>query len=300
MWIALAIFAYILFAGVTITDKYLLARPIPDARVYTFYTGIFGLFSFGLVTFGFKLPEGSIIFLSLFAGVIFIWALFLFFSALRMGEVSRIGISLGGLIPFFTLFFVYIWTGEFPNPLQVFAFVLLVAGSFVIIFERLLRPVHNLKRLFLVVASAGLFGLYFALVKFLFGEHSFISIFILIKVGGAFAALLFLLSPSVRKILFEHKKSPPKKIGGIFIVKNIAGGVGALSLHFAISVARFVEVSLINALQGAQFVLVFLGVLFLTRKFPGIVKEEIHGKALVVKFLGTGFIVAGIIILALS
>ena len=109
-----------------------------------------------------------------------------------------------------------------------------------------------------------------------------------------------MLSPSVRKILFEHKKSPPKKIGGIFIVKNIAGGVGALSLHFAISVARFVEVSLINALQGAQFVLVFLGVLFLTRKFPGIVKEEIHGKALVVKFLGTGFIVAGIIILALS
>jgi len=293
MWLFLALIAYILFAG-------LLTRPIPDARVYAFYTGILGVFAFLLAIFGFQLPAGTIIFLAFLAGAIFIWALFLFFAALRIGEVSRIGISLGGLVPFFTLFFVYIWTGEFPNSLQLSAFALLVVGSFVIILERFVELAHSLKKFFLVVTSAGLFGLYFALVRFLFSEQSFISIFILIKAGGALAALLFLFSPQVRKIIFEHKKSPPKRTGGIFIAKNIAGGVGALSLHFAISIARFVEVSLISALQGAQFVLVFFGVLFLTKKFPWIVKEKIYGEALVVKFFGTGLIVAGIIILALA
>jgi len=300
MWLLLALAAYILFAASTITDKYLLARPIPDARVYTFYTGILGILSFGLLIFGFDIPDTPLVFLALLTGAIFIWALFLFFAALKMGEVSRIGISLGGLTPFFTLFFVYIWTGEFPNILQISAFALLVAGSFVIIFERLARLAHNLKRFFLVLASSGLFGLYFAAVKYLFDEHSFLSAFILVKTGGALAALLFLFSPKVRKIIFEHKKSLPKKAGSIFIAKNIAGGLGALMLHFAISIARFVEVSLINALQGVQFVLVFFAAIFLTKKFPGIIKEEIRGEALAVKLLGTGLVVAGIIILAIA
>lgn len=300
MWLILAILAYILFAAATITDKYLLAKPIPDARVYAFYTGALGIFTAWLAVFGFEIPDSASILLALLAGAIFIWALFLFFAALRIGEVSRIGISLGGLVPFFTLFFVYLWTGEFPSSLQITAFAFLVTGSFVIIFERFVQATHNFKKFVLILSSSLLFGLYFALVGFLFDKQSFISVFVLIKIGGVLAALLFLFFPSVRKTIFEHKKSPSKRAGGIFIAKNAAGGVGAISLHFAISIARFIEVSLINALQGIQFALIFFAAIFLTKKFPGIIKENIGKEAIIVKILGTGFIVTGIIILAIA
>lgn len=300
MWLFLSLAAYILFAGATITDKYLLARPISDARVYAFYTGILGLFAFILAPFGFSMPHPAIIFLGIFAGILFIAALFFFFSALKAGEASRVGISLGGLIPLFTLLFIYIGTGGLPAENEFFAFILLVAGSFIIAFDQYVRLLRNLENLGLVVASSFLFGFYFFIAKFLFTVQPFISAFIWIKLGGALFVFLFLFSPQVRKILFQHKKFPPKKAGGIFIAKNAAGGVGALLLHLAISSARVGEVAVVNALQGAQFALVFLGAVFLTKKFPGVVKEKIGRDAMTAKLMGTGLIVGGVIIIAIA
>jgi len=301
MWLLLALLAYILFAAVTIADKYLLARPIPDARVYTFYVGVFGLFAFVLAPFGFQIPAGLFIFLSIFAGILFVGGLFLFFTALRMGEVSRVGISLGGLVPFFTLLFVYIGVNELPNPTQIIAFMLLATGSLIIIFERAQKVVRHLVTFGLVFGASILFGLYFTVAKFLFFEQPFISAFIWIKIGGALFASLFLFSPAVRKMIFKHKKLPLKKtrnIGGILIIKSAVGGVAALLLHAAISFARFGEVAVVNALQGVQFALVFFIALFLTKNFPKIIKEEIHRDAVITKVVGTGFVIAGIMVLA--
>lgn len=299
MWLLFALAAYLLFSAATLTDKYLLARPIPDAKVYAFYTGVLGLAAFIFAPLGFQVPHPAIIFLGIFAGIIFIFALFLFFSTLKTGEVSRIGISLGGLIPLFTLLFTYIGTGGLPHAVEFFAFILLVAGSFIVAFDKYARLLCNLQNLGLVVASSFLFGFYFFIAKFLFTVQPFISAFIWIKVGGALFALLFLFSPKVRKILFEHKKSPPKKAGRIFVVKNAAGGVGALLLHLAISMARVSEVAIVNALAGTQFALVFLGAVFLTKRAPGIVKEKISREAMAVKLAGTSLVMLGIILLAL-
>ena len=300
MWLFFALAAYVLFAAATVTDKYLLARPIPDARVYAFYTGVLGVFLFVLAPFGLEYPSHAIVFLGIFAGILFSTALLLFFYALRIGEVSRMGISLGGLIPLFTLFFIYLWTRELPSALQFAAFGVLVAGSFIVIFERLSHPIHNLQKISLIFSSSVLFGLYFALIKFLFEAQSFISVIVWTKVGAVLFAVALLFSPTVRKMIFEHKKSLPKKIRTIFVAKSVAGGVGALLQHAAVSTARIGEVSLVGALQGVQFALVFFIAVFLTRKFPGIVKEKIDKEAILVKSLGTGLIVAGIIILAVA
>ena len=307
MWLSLALAAYILFAAVTITDKYLLgaparrmAGPIPDARVYTFYMGILGVFVLPLALFGIEMENMTLILLGILGGILHTVALFLFFSALRAGEVSRIGIAVGGLVPIFTLVFMYIWTKELPSPLQLVAFFILMAGSFVIIFERFIKLVHNLKRFGFVLIASVLFGLYFALAKFLFEGQSFISAIVWIRVGAVAVALFFLFSPDVRKMIFAHKKSPPKKAGVVFLVKNAAGGLASFLQHAAIALARGSEISLVSALQGVQFALVFFGAVFLTKRLPGILKEKIHTEALFVKFLGTGLIVAGIIILTIA
>jgi drug/metabolite transporter (DMT)-like permease len=300
MWLFLALVSYFLFAAVTIADKYLLAKPIPDARVYTFYMGILGIFVLALAPFGIETSNIPLIFLGMFGGVIYTAALFLFFSALRAGEVSRIGISIGGLIPIFALLFIYIWTRELPSVVQLGAFFVLMLGSFVIIFERFVKLIHNLKRFGFILIASVLFGLYFALAKFLLQEQSFISVIVWTRIGAVFVSFFFLFSPSVRKIIFAHKKSPPKKAGAIFLLKNAAGGAAAFLQHAAIATARTSEVSLVSALQGVQFALVFFGVVFLTKKHPRIVREEVHGEALAVKLLGTGLIIVGIVILAVA
>ncbi len=300
MWLFSALAAYFLFAAVTIIDKYLLARPIPDARVYTFYMGILGVFVLPLAIFGIERENITLIFLGILGGILHTLALFLFFSALRVGEVSRIGIAVGGLVPIFTLVFIYIWTKELPSPLQLMAFFVLMAGSFVIIFERFIKLVHNLKRFAFIFTASVLFGLYFALAKFLFEGQSFTSAIVWIRVGAIAISLSFLLSPDVRRMIFAHKKSPPKKAGVVFLVKNAAGGLASFLQHAAIALARGPEISLVSALQGVQFALVFFGAVFLTKRFPGILKEKLHKEALFGKFLGTGLIVAGIIILAIA
>lgn len=300
MWLILALTAYILFAASTITDKYLLAKPLPDARVYAFYTGILGLLAFVLAPFGFQIPHPAITAIGIFAGALFIAALFLFFSAIKAGEVSRVGIALGGFTPLFTLLFTYIVTSQLPARDEYLALALLLAGSMVIAFDQYERIVHNLKIISLVLSSSLLFGLYFTIAKFLFTVQPFVSAFIWIKIGGTFFAFLFLVSPKVRELLFAHKNNPPKKAAGIFLAKNAAGGIGALLLHLAISAARTGGVAVINALQGAQFALVFIAAVVLTKKFPGVIKEKIDRNTMIVKLTGTGLIVAGIILLAIS
>jgi len=174
-WMLFALAAYFIFAAVTITDKYLLGTPasnkeapIPDARVYVFYIGVLGLSAFLLAPFGFEVPSGLFIFLNIFAGFLFILALLLFFFALRLGEVSRVGISVAGLIPLFTLLFIYISNGNIPTPLQLLAFGLLVGGSIVITFEGFENIIDSARKFTIVLFSAVLFGAYFTLVKFLF------------------------------------------------------------------------------------------------------------------------------------
>jgi hypothetical protein len=195
---------------------------------------------------------------------------------------------------------VFLTTGEFPSRTALFAFFLLLAGSVTIMFEGVQTIFQNWKTFSLVLLSSFLFGLYYTVVKFLFADASFINGFLWIKVGGILWSLLFLFSPRVRQILFEHKRTLGKKAGGIFLIKNGSGGVAALLQHLAISAAQFTEVAIVNALQGVQFVLVFLAVLFLTKRFPQIVKEKTDTQAMIVKLAGTGLVIAGVALLAIT
>ena len=305
-WMLFALAAYFIFAAVTITDKYLLGTPasrkeapIPDARVYVFYIGVLGLSAFLLAPFGFEVPSGLFIFLNIFAGFLFILALLLFFFALRLGEVSRVGISVAGLIPLFTLLFIYISNGNIPTPLQLLAFGLLVGGSIVITFEGFENIADSTRKFTIVLFSAVLFGAYFTLVKFLFQAQPFVSVFIWIKIGSAMTVPFFLFSGQVRSIIFQHKKSLPKKISGLFVLKNAAGGVGSIFQHLAISAAHFGEVAIVNALQGVQFALVFFIALFLAKKFPNIIREKTHISVLATKFIGTLMVISGVVLLAI-
>ena len=106
MWIIVAITAYFLLAFVAVIDKYLLAGPLPNPKLYAFVIGIFGGLALLLIPFGFLVvPPWPIIVFAMMAGVIQIFSLVALLSGLKNIEASRIVPAIGGLLPVFTLLF---------------------------------------------------------------------------------------------------------------------------------------------------------------------------------------------------
>ena len=301
LWLTVAISAYLILAIVFLVDKYLLAGPIPNPKVYAFFVGLLGIFVLILLPFvDFKIPAIEQIFLSLSAGIIFIWALFWFYRGLQLFEASRIVPAIGGLVPIFTFLLVYI--SSFGKEILSFwegtAFLLLILGSVIITLEK--EKFINLPSLKISFLAAFLFSLSFVMSKYVYLAQPFWSGYIWIRIGGFLMALVFLFLPEVRRELLKTKTNLPKKTAAIFL-GNQAGGAGANVLqNWAIALAPLAYVAIVNALQGVQYAFLLIFTIFLSLKLPQILKEEISKEILLQKLLAILCIGGGLTILAIQ
>src|SRR3989344_1058625 len=103
LWVAFAIAAYFLNALTVVGDKFLLAKKLPSAASYAFYTGILGVLVIFLAPWGLTWPGYPVFFIALISGVMFFGGLLAFFSVIRQGEVSRFVLLVDGLTPIFIL-----------------------------------------------------------------------------------------------------------------------------------------------------------------------------------------------------
>lgn len=301
LWLIVTIVSYLVLSFVYLIDKYLLAGPIPSPKVYAFYVGALGVFVLIFAPFtGFYLPEAKQISLSLITGAIFVFSLFWWFRAIRLYEVSRVVSATGGLIPIFTFFLIFIFSSGKTafHPLEFMAFVLLVLGS--IIIARETGDKISFKSFQASAIAAFLFALTFALSKFVYMTQPFWSGYIWIRIGGFFMAMVFFLFWGVRNELLKTGIKLPKKTFGILIF-NQAGGAGANILqNWAVALAPLAYVAIINALQGVQYVFLFIFTILLSWKFPKILKEEVTRKAISQKVIAILLICGGLAILAIQ
>src|SRR3989344_1171793 len=100
-WLFIALLANFLIAIVSVVDKYLLGKQIPNPAAYTFYVGIFSIFAVVFIPFGIEWPGFWQLILALSVGSVHLVALFALFSALKTDEVSRITALVGGATPAF-------------------------------------------------------------------------------------------------------------------------------------------------------------------------------------------------------
>lgn len=304
-WILIAILSYLILAVVFLIDKYLLTRLIPNPKVYVFYIGVLGILILFLIPLvGFSIPEPFQVFLALLSGAVFIYSIFWFYKGLRLFEASRIVPAIGGIIPLFTFGLIYIFsfgkeTLLFPESI---AFVLLILGSVLIVFEK--EKFINFKSLPICILAAFFFSLSFVLAKYVYMEQSFWSGYIWIRIGGFLMAICFLLfSKEVKKEIFKKRIKFPRKTAGIFI-SNQAMGVGANILqNWAIALAPLACVAIINALQGIQYVFLLFLTVFLSLARPLWAKrvglrEEISKKLFFQKLFAILLIGVGLVILA--
>jgi len=298
-WILIAISAYFIFAVVNLVDKYLLGVRIPSPKVYTFYIGVSGILILILVPFGFLIvPRFSLILLALLAGVCHILGVFIFLVGLKSFEASRIMPAMGALLPIFTFGFALILSGQ--NEVLTFsditAFVLLIFGTLLITWQK--KKTITLTNIKIAILSAFFFALYFVLAKLVYLEQPFISGFIWTRIGAFMAALSLLFSKEVKEDIFGRPKFIQRKTWVIFFPNEVASASGFILQNWAIALAPFVYLGIINALEGVKYVFVLIFTLFLSLKFPKILKEEVSREILFQKIIAILLIGGGLVLLA--
>ena len=302
-WLFIAIIAHFLSAIVFTVDKFLFSKTVLRPAAAAFYVGVLGgAASLLLIPFGFFLLPFWQIIISWSAGITFVFAIWFFDRLIRKNEVSMITPIIGGAVPIFTLILTYFFLGERLAINQLFAFCLLVFGGVIMLLPR--KSKFNLRKnkeflfngLLLAVLTAFLFAFSFVLTKFIFTEQPFINGFIWIRLGGILGTCSLFLFPSARREIFETSKSIKIKVGGLFISNKILSAFAFVLLNYAIYLG---SVSLVNALQGVQYVFLLIIVLFISKKFPQIIKEQISHRIIIQKALAILFIAIGLGVLVL-
>lgn len=298
-WLIITILFYLMLAVAFLVDKYLLAGPVPNAKALSFYIGILGILALLLAPFvGFYIPEIKQIVLAISAGASFIYALYWFFRALRLFEISRVVPAIGGISPFFILGLIYIFSGgkESLKLWEFLSFLLMVLGSVFITYEK--EKKISLESLKISIIAAFFFALSFVLTKYVYLQNSFWTGFIWTKIGGVLMALFFLLSREMREELFKARINFSKKTAIIFLSGQAVGFGSNVLQNLAFAIAPLIYLSVISALQGIQYVFLLAFTVFLSFKFPQILKEEVSKKILLQKILAILLIGGGLVALA--
>ena len=85
-------------------------------------------------------------------------------------------------------------------------------------------------------------------------------------------------------------KNAQKHAFGIILGDKILGVVGVVLIQYAIALG---SVTLVNALVGIQYALMFLLIFLLTKFAPRIFKEEFTKRELAIELIAIFFVVAG-------
>jgi len=305
MWIFAGIVAYFLQSIVSLFDKFLLKQLIPKPVVYAFYVSVLSIIGVLFFIFDPRVPSAPVLIAGLFSGAVHVYALIAYYSALREGEASRVVPLLGGMVSIFTFLLAWMFLGEKLNPNQIFAFVAIVAGGYLLASEHAIShtaiPLHTLalrRILFFVLIGALLFASANVLIKFVYTLHAFTGGFALRALGAFLGGMTLLVIAKTRTQIFESFRVPNRTKGGIiFLAGQATAAVSFIALNYAFSIG---SVTLVSALAGVQYAFIFLFTVFLSILFPKIIKENISFPVLIQKSAGIFLIVAGIFLLFLK
>ncbi len=99
-----------------------------------------------------------------------------------------------------------------------------------------------------------------------------------------------------KKVLSSTQKIEAKARAGFLVIGiHALGAMAFLMIHFAISLSH---VSLINALQGVQYVFLIILVYLLSKKYPQLLTEKFTKANVLQKIIAVAAITLGLIVLA--
>jgi drug/metabolite transporter (DMT)-like permease len=296
-WLLTAILSYFFFAIASLGDKYILSGP-PNPKTYVFYAGVLGILAIALIPFvGFFIPNLIAVLLCLLTGAIYIFSLLGIFEGLEKFEASRIIPAIGGFSPLFVLILGYFFSGgrDVFSFFDLLAFLPLIAGSVLISLE--LGKKISFKGFKVSVVSAFLLALFFVLAKYVYLEVPFWTGFIWIRIGAFITALLFIFTKEIKSEIFSRKFSFGGEGGVIFVAIQTAGALASILQNLAIDWAGIAFLPIVIALQGVQYVFLFVLAILISSKFPNVLQEKFSKKLIFQKMVAIFLICIGMALL---
>ena len=294
VWIYLVVIAQLLNAVVTLIDKHfvtsaLIGKPV----VYAFYMGVLSGAAVLLLPFGVVLaPTIMVLWLSLVAGISYVFALLFLYKSLKLSDASDVAPVFGAVSTVATFGFSFIFLGGSLSGNFLSGFILLVVGTFITSYFHLTKKAI----LFLVVAGV-MFGFSTVFLKELFNQTAFWNGFFWSRLANVLGVvILFLWSNNARAILDNIKTSSMGTKTAVVVNKVIAGFAFLLILY----AIKLGDVSVVNALTGVQFAFLLLFAILFSKRFPEYFYESVHHHhAILRKLVATVLIMVGLFLLFL-
>lgn len=294
-WFTFALLGYFLLAIVGILDKFILEKRVKEPAVFVFYSTIFVLPVFLLLPFGVQFLRGVDWLWALTGGVFFALALYAMYAGFKESEVSHAGPLVGAATPFFVVILGLLFLGENLTARQFIATGLLILGSLVISFEKS-RAHDGWHRGMLWGVLAGLlFAVSHVASKYVYDRYGFYSGFVWTRGFLGACALPLLAVYGVRANLFAVRvRGRLKKQTAVVALDKILGVAGVVLVQYAIAIG---SVSLVNALNGVQYGLLVLMIMFLSRFWPRFFRELYAKREAAQELLAVAIIAAGLFLL---
>jgi len=289
-----AVIAQGLIGASLIWDKVLLKRPgTKNLFSYVFWLGSLSVFGIALVPFGYHSLPTAVIAIAFFTGVLHLVGVFFYYSALKYGEASETLAIMGGFSPVATALIALVLLTKQMTGLQLFGFLLLSSGGFVMFLSEKLP----LKKLLPpVLLAAGLLGLVNVLEKVVFNQTNFVSGYVWFTIGTFSGSLALLARPSWRKQIFAESGQAEPRNRFWYFANRVISGVGSFLIYYAISLTH---PAIVDAIGGVRYGVIFIGALLLTKLKPNWIKEDFSGWQLVSKTTGICLVCAGLVLVGL-
>jgi uncharacterized membrane protein len=292
-WLYISLVAYLLLAVANLGDKLVVSKYLSSPRIYAISVALLQVYAILLLPFFGEWPGWQNLLLDFAAGAILVVAIYYLYSALKAGEASRIVPTIDAFIPIAVLALSFLFLSESFSQQQFTAIIFLIAGGFLLAYERQAKNKLVLKYIAIAIIT---FGIAQIVAKVTYSNQPFLSAFIWARIGGIVAVVPLLFIATIRKELksnFSKKNKNSNSKAVLFT--QIAGGVGFFLQSYAIKLGK---VSIVAALQGIKHLFLFLLIILFSKKFVQL-REDWSRLVLMQKVVGIVLVGVGLVLLVL-
>ena len=301
LWLIFAITGYIALAIVFILDKLILTESLDKPVVYTFYSTIFMFAALLAWPFGVEMLVGIDWFWALASGLGFGFGMWAMFIAVKQGEASHVNPFIGAIITIVTFGLAAVFLGESLTSLQMGGMVVLASATLLLAFFNERGFTGFNKSYVWGIVAAVLFAISHTTAKYLYDVYPFLTGFVWTRATSGLVGVLTLLYPSVWKT-FRGEKNKNKNIQkkpqhiakvhtvGVVVIAKVLSVVGVVLIQLAIALG---SVTLVNALVGAQYALMFVLIFLLTKFAPRMFKETFSRSEIIMQTVAMLCVVVG-------
>jgi len=286
-WIFFTLLAISIWSVGNIVDKYALTKWIRNPIVSVIFYGIVYLPVIFLIYefHGFSSLSNINIVLAFTAGIINIFAIFFYFKAVKIEEISRV-VPLIELTPLFVSILAALFLGEIFNVTKYVGMILLIFGA-IIISSKNLKMTFG-KAFWFIILFCLITAINSIIVKYVLNFADYWTIILYTRMGTVFAVIPIIYF-NFHELKSATKECSKKAIGAI-VLNEFFMLIGGISFIIAISTGF---VTLTNALASIQPLFVLMFAVILSIFYPNILEEEISQSTVLTKFIAIAFLFAG-------